>query len=97
MRIKKLLLLMLVLLLFSTLTHAEVVDKRFRQEVLSVAAKRLEQIPDYVRILEFSDLSRMDFAVVLGRLLEEHPELAIFVQRSIEHVAWELSRLGFAV
>lgn len=39
MRIKKLLLLMLVLLLFSTLTHAEVVDKRFRQEVLSVAAK----------------------------------------------------------
>jgi hypothetical protein len=97
MRIKKLLLLMLVLLLFSTLTHAEVVDKRFRQEVLSVAAKRLEQIPDYVRILEFYDLSRMEFAVVLGRLLEEHPELAIFVQRSIEHVAWELSRLGFAV
>jgi len=38
MRIKKLLLLMLVLLLFSTLTRAEVVDKRFRQEVLSTGA-----------------------------------------------------------
>ncbi|MDD2430723.1 MAG: hypothetical protein PHD88_02035 [Firmicutes bacterium] len=95
MRVKKLLLLMIVLLLFSTLTHAEVVGKSYRQEVWQVVINRLVEIPDYVRILQYSDLSRMEFAVVLGRLLEEHPGLNIHLQRSIQTVSWELGKLGY--
>jgi hypothetical protein len=38
----------------------------------------------------------MEFAVVLGRLIKEHPELNIYLHRSIQNVSWELGKLGFA-
>lgn len=95
MEIKKLLLLMTILLLFSTLSQAEVIGRKYRQAVLQVVTEQLEEIPDYVGILQFTDLSRMEFAVVLGRLLEDYPNLNNHLQSSIRNVSWELTKLGY--
>lgn len=94
MRVKAITLIIALLLVISTIVSAETVAAKHRQKLWHVVSS-LPQVPSYTRVLQYSDLSRMEFAVVLGRVLEEHQSLKPTLRDTIKDLSWELQKLGY--
>ncbi|HHY19577.1 MAG TPA: hypothetical protein GX522_06735 [Firmicutes bacterium] len=93
---KAFILIVVVVFLCSVLINAQTINQTYRLQVLQ-AVKALPRTPAYIKALQFTDLSRMEFAVILGRLLEEYPNLKIGLREVTNYVSWELSKLGYQV
>jgi hypothetical protein len=93
-RTKKLFVVLIIMVLCAVLSEAATISETSRLQVWRIA-KSLPKLPVYARVLQYSDLSRMEFAVVLGRLIEDHPHLKYSLKDIIQSMSWELSKLGY--
>ncbi len=94
MRLKSLFIVLIILFFCSSITMAKPIQKNYRLQVLQVT-RTLPKVPTYTKALQITDLSRMEFAVILGRLLGEYPFLKPELKDIIKDVSWELNKLGY--
>lgn len=94
MRLKSLVMVVIIFLFCSSLIMATPIQKDYRLQVLQVT-RTLPRVPTYTKALQITDLSRMEFAVILGRLLGEYPFLRSELKDVINDISWELNKLGY--
>ncbi len=94
MRLKSVGTVLIILFFCSILASAQPIQKNYRLQVLRIIST-LPRVPTYTKALQLADLSRMEFAVILGRLIGEYPDLRHDVKHIIKEVSWELNKLGY--